>query len=782
MAVESSFVMNLGAEGVERLDSGADALERLGNQIKTDRAELGAMQAALKNLMGSADVSGDTIDKLKDKIAIHKIVIAEAQSKYIEFGGTFQATSKKSDEAAGSLARAIDPVRAELDSLAKAELAKKLPADLNSLKAAMQASQQEANRLRESIKALGPETVANESIMKRLTGEARTQEARIGVLGARFAQLGGDLSTVRNKTESTLTPQKTFIQRLVDTSRNSGVASGGIGRLSGQMGSMSTLMKAGLIGGMLALGAAIVAVAAAAISAAAAFTVWSLKASNARRELNLSLAGMIAANRRIPTQVDTWQQLSDTLGGIAFKYKTTTAALQPLVTKLYEGGLRGRFLQQSLDLTTQAMLTGGDAAAATMASKVIAIGNVSKTLDRFGERWRKNMGTAALASAMTFGMQVDRLKQNLNGLVADVKLDGLAEKFSKLVDLFDRSSATGAGLRALFGSILQPLVGQAENGTVALTRFIKGAIIKALELRIAYLKVRNGIRDTFDGTVIGRILGANDGLTMLKATLISVAVLFSPIILGATILAAGMGLLVASVYLVGKGFLIAGRLAREGIDFILDKVKAVTDLIDANGWKGVGMMLVDGLVSGIKSAWTSAVSTVKDLGKQLLGAFKADNEIKSPSAKWAREAGEPIGQGPGVGIKRAAPSTVRAVTSLSEEMSAAFVAPKLQTSKAQAAATPVNVAVARAVQATAPATPRDQHRAKGAAGADQDRARRPSAGGFFRGGVAIESVVLKVVAAPGSDTKKLASELWDQFVEKMEEASAQSGQLGGSFG
>lgn len=746
MAVESSFVMNLGAEGVGSLEAGADALDRLGQQIKTDRTELFAMQAALKNMAGSANVSSDVIDKLKDRIAIHKIVIADAQAQYVSLGGSFAAAAKASTSAGLEVAKAADPLRETLDQMARQEMAKGIPRDLKALAAEMVKSTDEANKLKAAIKSLGPETTANTALVKRLTTQQQQHEARLSVVSAKYATLGGDLSKVRQMAVGTQGPFRGMLMSFVETSKESGLLAGKIGTLTKHLGSMSTVVRAGLIGGVLALGVALVALAAGAVAATVGFVRWSLGASNARRELELTLAGTVAVNRKLYTQQDTWKTLGAAIDITAGKFKATTAEVMPLAQRLYDGGLRGRFLNKALDATTAAFLAGGDAAASSTAQMAIGIGNVASRMDWFGARVQKNMGGAAMARALTFDRQMSRLKQNINGLADGLNLDGLAKSFSGLVDVFDKGSASSMALKKIFASILQPFINDADTTTQVVTRMIKGLIIRALDIQIAFLKTKKSIANVFEGSFLANLASSATAMNVLKAAVLGLIVVSAPLlaVLGGVMLAAGI--FVAKVVAIGAGIMLAGYLLGNGIIKLVENFGKLKEAFDVGGWKAVGELLIDGLVGGIKAGAGKAVAGVKWLSDKILGAFKSDNEIHSPSARWAREAGEPIPQGQGVGVRRATPAALKSVRTLSDQLAAEFQVPSPKLGVARTNATG-----------------------------------GPAGGGTTRGAdkrvvhLTIDGVELNVHAAPGQDVKMLAAKVFDIFVEKLEESAVQSG-------
>jgi hypothetical protein len=61
--------------------------------------------------------------------------------------------------------------------------------------------------------------------------------------------------------------------------------------------------------------------------------------------------------------------------------------------------------------------------------------------------------------------------------------------------------------------------------------------------------------------------------------------------------------------------------------------------------KNVGVRIVQGIVAGFTSAWEGAKNLIPSKLASLLDIVQTDQEIHSPSRKWAREVGAPIAQG-----------------------------------------------------------------------------------------------------------------------------------------
>lgn len=106
----AEFAIKLDDETSGAAESAANGLARLKTQIDGDTKALGAMQRALKNLQGATVVNIKQVQHLKDGIAAKKATVAQAQSSYIDLGGSFTETAAKG----GGLSAKIDALSSQV--------------------------------------------------------------------------------------------------------------------------------------------------------------------------------------------------------------------------------------------------------------------------------------------------------------------------------------------------------------------------------------------------------------------------------------------------------------------------------------------------------------------------------------------------------------------------------------------------------------------------------------------------------------------------------------------
>lgn len=114
----------------------------------------------------------------------------------------------------------------------------------------------------------------------------------------------------------------------------------------------------------------------------------------------------------------------------------------------------------------------------------------------------------------------------------------------------------------------------------------------------------------------------------------------------------------------------------------------------------IGSAIVDGVTGAIRSGASAVTGAIRGIISGALAAAQADNEIHSPSEKWYRELGAPLGQGVALGIVGMAGAAAAAATQL---VSTAGTAANRQidalTQRAQAMAEAARQAAERAAKA-----------------------------------------------------------------------------------
>ncbi len=416
---------------------------------------------------------------------------------------------------------------------------------------------------------------------------------------------------------------------LGDVGRKAFGAADGLKKLSSSLGAA---------GPYAAVAIAIVAITTAVFAVTAAMASWAVSNADAARTSTMLAAGVAGS-------VKGGQQLEDTIHALGTKTTQTHEELLAMAEGLKKTGLSGNALSAALEDT------------ATKAAKL-----------KYGPDFQKQ--TLSLTS------QAARLRDNISGpkgIFSGLKIDSLLEGFSKLVALFDSSSASGNAIKVLFESLFQPLI----DGVVA---FIPKAVAAFLQFEILVLKAMIAIKPfgsklLFLAEVFGGIIVA--ALAIFAAAVI---ISFIPFIVAIAVTVA----IIAALIWLGNAAVDVGKLVMKGAgdawDYVTAKFNAAIAFLQSMSLSEIGTQMINGLVEGIKNAagavlqaMTGVVGGAIDGAKKMLG-------IASPSKVFAE-----IGMNTGAGMAGGVDKSADSVQGSLEAMVAPPDAPGISSSGAGAA-------------------------------------------------------------------------------------------------
>lgn len=595
---EASFAINLEGNAPEVSSEMASEMEKLRAKISGGTDSIRQMQSAMKSLRGTSAELTSARTQLKAKIDAERTSVSAANLALLKQGTTYEKLAASARKAATEKAK----LDAKLESERLAQLKAKTDAASNALHATG-----------------GP----------------------VAELTSRFGALKGIL--------------------------------GGTG---GSMGAL-TLLIAGTV-------AAITALTVAAIAAGAALVRFVVFGADAARSLQLAreaFTGSAQNARNLGTQVDA----------LAGKVATSKEKLNDLANQLTRSRLSGNALVDTFNLVGQASEAMGDEVGNQLRdivtrsqitqriqinplelqgtglkfqdiagdlAKQMHVGVKDAQAALFEGRVKLDDGAKALRAAvekrfaeinarklLSLDVQLAKFKERLGALTSDVDVEPLLKGFAELQSLFDSSTVSGATLKSLITIIGNGLGGTFKAVLPIAKGFIKGLIIGALDVGIAYLTLRNQFRKTFgDRDVLGGIDKMKVALTAAKFVVYAVAT-------GLAISAAAVGLLVVAIGSVVKAFRALVTGAQDAWEYV--------STID---WGGLGESIVNGIVTGLtggagiaalKKAMTGLASTVK-------GAFAEHLGIHSPSKVFAGY-GRNTAEGYAEGVDEGAPGASAAV-------------------------------------------------------------------------------------------------------------------------
>lgn len=338
--------------------------------------------------------------------------------------------------------------------------------------------------------------------------------------------------------------------------------------------------------GVAALTIAVVALGVAAVISVAKFGAWAVGLADTARSQAMLSAG-------IAKSVEGGELLQSKIDSLTSRLPLTSDELRSMSANLAATGLRGQALATELEN------------AATKAAKL-----------KFGPDFAKQMvSTEQLSKRLTLGF---------SKIFGGLKIDGLLEKLSSLVELFEANSATANAIKVVFESLFQPAIDGIEA-------FIPKVVSAFIQLQIWALQGLIAIKPY--GFVFREAASA--------AELVGVSVGVAFGVLAAV--AAHAALQVAFVFTAIKTVRDAIESAKLGFASLAQTIAAI-DL----GQMGRDMM--KGLADGITSGAGAVVDAMKNAATGAVNSAKKALGIASPSRVLAEQVGVHIPGGIAMGV------------------------------------------------------------------------------------------------------------------------------------
>lgn len=267
----------------------------------------------------------------------------------------------------------------------------------------------------------------------------------------------------------------------------------------------------------------------------------------------------------------------------------------------------------------------------------------------------KRFGGVAAKQALDFPVQIQRLRDNFKRLFDGVNTDGFLKKFSEIVDLFDDSTMAGTAMKGVITTVFNGVFRLADAALPYLKVGLKGLVIIALQIAIAFKPLIARMQQAFGGdgqkgpltfarilSVIGRTLRFVIGAGVAVAT-------WTPMwkVLGFVIGAAArtVDFLTGSFVSLVSGLVSVGVAGAMLFDWLRNLVPRAIE---------AGSALVTGLAQGLTNAAATLYETVAGLAGKALRLFKQKFGIASPS-KVMMGVGMNLSLGLAQGIKAGAP-------------------------------------------------------------------------------------------------------------------------------
>lgn len=465
--------------------------------------------------------------------------------------------------------------------------------------------------------------------------------------------------------------------------RQEGLSTGRMNALADSVAKYTDLTGLAM-GATLAAAAAIVMLSKAAIDGVVALGRWIFTAANAARSANLlreawsgtaANAGNLgtqvdALSRRVPTSKAQLNDLAISLMKLRLPGQATVDAFNAIGqasaalgdeagNKLREFIDRGRMVGK-LRIDPREMLEGfgnlefGDIAEALAKSTKIGVEDAKKALyegrvtigdgaKAVRDAVEKRFGGLNLRKMLDLNVLAQKARETFDSLASGVDLEPLLKPLGELGKLFTDETVTGKSLKALVTAIGTDMVGALRAGIPVAKEFFEGLVLLSMRAYLQFLRLRVAVKEALGGREL-----IKDG-QLVSGALKAVEVV-------AITTAAGVVALTTAAAALAAPFVIAGR----AIYDVGEKINAAKKVITETNWRALAMSIPEGIAQGITDGVDRVEGALKSLSKRAQAAFRSENEIHSPSAKYARD-GRQLPAGTAKGVEQGTPEVEAAV-------------------------------------------------------------------------------------------------------------------------
>lgn len=481
----------------------------------------------------------------------------------------------------------------------------------------------------------------------------------IGQNQAAYLGLGGAFKDTSKKGRSAF-------QQLADSSKGLG---GPVAGLIGQFEALGAMLKGGAIAlGVAAIAAALALLVVASAAAVGALVRYGIAQADARRNELLRLEGLTKLRSFWGFAAGNAKEMQGAIDRVSAGTSISREEVGKYGDALYRAGLRGTNYAKALEATAMRAAVLGEEHAHAFVGMAAGVNLAGGSIDKLADRVKNRLGRVAQEQMKGLGVQSMKLHEGFAAIFADLNIEPFLAELNRIKNLFTQNTAAGRALKFIMTTLVQPLINGLTFAAPLAKRFFQGMIIAALVLTIAFLKLRNYVRDTFAGSDV--LSGMDLQTVALYGGVAAVGALGVAFVVMSGLV---VGALALALPFIWGAVAAVGALALSGLalaaPFILGAI-AVGALIAAGyqlyklwqeiDWSSLGTAIVDGIVGGLSSAKKWAVDSIKGLGTELLSSFKDTLGIASPSKAFAR-LGVTLPQGVEQGVEQGSPAAQRSV-------------------------------------------------------------------------------------------------------------------------
>lgn len=598
--LSASFAVETEADSSET-DALAASLSKVHDRMVENQRSVSELNAGLRRLKGSSAVSTDEFKAMREELTAKKAALASDQVQLVKLGGSMTDATKKVELFKAS--KSAQASKAAEQSKAQAEAAKEQARSQEALAAKLIAQAQKHGEQALRLKSQ-QQAQAKKEADALVSSERKKQAARVE--SAKKAQ--------------------TAAAELANSSSLVGMAAEGA---AGVVASAMKYIYAAIAAAVVAFVAFGFAAADAARSARLLREATTGSAAGAA-SLDKEISGLVS---RLPGARAGLEELGLALvragfGGNALKLAFSAVATTAAVMGAAAGGiLQGiaerakmakRFVLGAFDLKGSGLhiddvaraLAGRLKISFLAAKGAIQNGQVGLEvgLAAMDDAVQKRFGAIARKMKLALPAQIAKAGDDIGRLFKDVNVEPGLAGLQSILGLLDENTESGAALKVIFETLLNPLSEGFGEVAPYLKSFLQGAIIGALMFVVALLQVRNELKAALGGTDMGKL----------------------------DLMSAAFTIGAGAVWLFAQGLIITAKAAAGVIAMaaaIIGTFSAVYDYISSIDFGAVGTRLIDGLVGGIKSGAGFVMDAVRNLADKMLATIKSALLIFSPSRK-----------------------------------------------------------------------------------------------------------------------------------------------------
>ncbi len=363
-----------------------------------------------------------------------------------------------------------------------------------------------------------------------------------------------------------------------------------------------------------------------------------LTASDAARSELLSLTGAMHGNAEAAAELQA--SISQVAAGSALGRDK----IADYATALAKAKLSGAELQRALEAASIAGSAGGDEIAAAFLRDVKAAKAAGQSVDALSAKMKAQLGGVAARQALALDVQMRKLGENITEIFSGSNVEPFLGALADSLSLFSQNTVIGQQFKTVITAAMDGFFESAARVMPYVKEGFVGLAIVAVQLYIAYAKVRNAIME-----MVGPADQAGASATGLSIALQAGEAIAWALVVVFGAIAAVVAAVVAVVAIFYGMFVALGAAGTWIGEQIVAAFKSIANL----DLSSIASGIIDGLVNGITSGAARVVAAMSSLGASAIAAMKSAIGMASPAKAFVEVGEDGIGEGVAVGTEKA---------------------------------------------------------------------------------------------------------------------------------